>query len=110
MFEVRRGKRVQRIAAVAREVALFRRRADQAVEPAVTDDRAEGMHARTAVGAQRREIAERHPELIEERPPARGQLGCRSLERGPARGAHHSRSGAKAPACSTGATALASSS
>ena len=72
-----RRERVQRVAAVAFEVAPLRRVDDEAEEPLVGDDRRDRVHAGPAVGADRGQVAEARPVLLEQSADRRRRGGAR---------------------------------
>ena len=75
VVNVRRRKGVQRVAAVAAEVGTLGRRADERVEAAVHDGRANRMEARRAVLAQSGHEGKPNAELIEQLFPRRRNIG-----------------------------------
>src|SRR5579862_981070 len=75
-----RREGVERVAAVALQIAALVTRPDERVEMAIDDSRANRMEARRAVLPQRREERKPNAELIEHLPPSRRDIRRISLE------------------------------
>jgi hypothetical protein len=95
VFTVPARKGVHGVPSVSQQVALLGRRPDEPPESPAGDDRAERMHAGSAVVAHRRQLAEPDAMLVEERASRLGERRGGGRECLPA---HHGQVLARRPA------------
>ena len=88
-------ERVERVAAVAAQVALLGGRDDEGESPALGEDRAHRVQPGPTVRSRRGEEAQSDTELVEQLPPRFRQIGVESGELAP--GLHPARSPSLSP-------------
>jgi len=70
VIPIQQREGVDRVSAVAEQISLLRRRANEPKEPARMEDGTERMHARSAVAPDGRQIPKRNAEAVQDLAPS----------------------------------------